>query len=42
MQKIQIIGFFFENRLHGQFKVEKHVYKQLFLGNIFIYLQIEH
>ena len=23
MQKIQIIGFFFENRLHWQFEVEK-------------------
>jgi hypothetical protein len=25
MQKIQIIGFFFENRLHWQFKEEKKI-----------------
>jgi hypothetical protein len=39
MQKIRIIGFFFENRLHWQFKVEKNFYKRLFLGYIFIYVQ---
>jgi hypothetical protein len=32
MQKIQIIEFLFENRLHWQFKVEKNFYKWLFLG----------
>ena len=30
MQKIHIVGFFFENRLHWQFEVEKKLYKQLF------------
>ena len=30
MQKIRIIGFFFENRLHWQFEVGKNFYKQLF------------
>ena len=30
MQKIGIIGFFFENRLHWQFEVEKCFYKRLF------------
>jgi hypothetical protein len=39
MHKIQIIGFFFENMLHWQFKVEKDFYKQLFLGYIFMYVQ---
>jgi hypothetical protein len=35
MQKIRIIGFFFENRLHLQLEVEKQFY-------IFIYVQIKH
>jgi hypothetical protein len=30
MQKIQIIGFFFDNRLHWQFEEEKNVNKWLF------------
>jgi len=30
MQKIRIIGFFFENRLHWQFEVGKKFYKRLF------------
>jgi hypothetical protein len=30
MQKIQMIGFFFENRLHWQFEVEKNLLKWLF------------
>jgi hypothetical protein len=30
IQKIWIIGFFFENRLHWQFEVEKKLYKRLF------------
>jgi len=31
MQKIRIIGFFFENRLHWQFEVGgKNYYKRLF------------
>jgi hypothetical protein len=30
MQKIRIIGFFFENRLHLQPKVEKKFYMRLF------------
>jgi hypothetical protein len=29
MQKIRIIGFFFENSLHWQFEVEKELYKRL-------------
>jgi len=29
MQKIRIIEFFFENRLHGQSKVGKKFYKRL-------------
>jgi hypothetical protein len=32
MQKIRIIGFLFESRPHWQTKVEKDVYKRLFLG----------
>jgi hypothetical protein len=30
MQKIGIIGFFFENRLHWQFEVENKVFKRLY------------
>jgi hypothetical protein len=30
IQKIQIIGFFFENRPHWQFEVGNNLYKQLF------------
>jgi hypothetical protein len=42
MQKIRIIGFFFDNRLHWQFKVGKKFYKRLLLGYMFIYVQIIH
>jgi hypothetical protein len=42
MQKIRIIGFFFENRLHWQLKVENNFYKRVVLGYTFIYLQIKH
>ena len=35
MQKILIIGFFFQNRLHWQFEVEKNFY-------VFIYAHIKH
>jgi len=41
MQKIQKIGFFFENRLHWQFEVEKLVLQTAVLGYIFIYVQIK-
>jgi len=30
MQKIRIIGYFFENRLHWQFEAEKNFYKRQF------------
>jgi hypothetical protein len=30
MQKIRVSGFFFENRLHWQFEVEKNFYKWMF------------
>jgi hypothetical protein len=33
---------FFENRLHSQFKVEKEIYRRLFLGYIFIYTQMKY
>ena len=39
MQKIRIIGFFFENRLHWQFEMEKKFLQTAVLGNIFIYLR---
>jgi hypothetical protein len=35
-QKLQIIGFFFENRLHGQFEVKKKNLQTAILGYIFI------
>jgi len=41
MQKVQIIGFFIENRLHRQFDVEKNSTKGYF-RHIFIYIQIKH
>ena len=41
MQKIRIIGFFFENRLHWQFEMEK-ILQTAVLGYIFIYVQIKH
>jgi len=42
MHKIQIIGFFFQNRLHWLFEVEISFYKRLFFGYIFIYAQVKH
>ena len=43
MQKIQIIEFFFENRLHWQFDVEKKKTLQMaLLDYVFIYVQIKH
>jgi len=41
MQKIRIIGFLLENRLHWQFEVEKEFYKRLF-RHVVIYVQIKH
>jgi hypothetical protein len=38
MQKIQITGFFFENRLQWQSEVERK-FKKSVLGYIFIYVQ---
>jgi hypothetical protein len=37
MQKIQIIGFFFENKLHWQFKVENNIYKWLFRLHFYLH-----
>jgi len=42
MQKIRIIGFFFENRTNWQFEVDKKILQTAVLGYIFIYLQINH
>ena len=42
MQKIRIIGFFFENRLHWQFEVEKKILQTAVLGYIIIYIEIKH
>jgi len=41
MQKIRIIGFFFENRLHWQFEVEKKILRAAILVYVFIYVQIK-
>jgi len=41
MQKIRIIGFFSENRLHWQFEVENFL-QTASLGYIFIYVKIKH
>jgi hypothetical protein len=38
MQKIRIIGFFFENRIHWQFKKKKKGSKTAVLGYIFMYI----
>jgi hypothetical protein len=39
MQKVRIVGFLFENRLHWHFKVEKNFNQQLFYAtDLFIYL----
>jgi hypothetical protein len=42
MQKIWITGLFFENRLHGQYEVEKKILQMAVLGYIFIYKQIQY
>jgi len=43
MQKIQIIGFFFENKLQWQFDMQKKkILQTALLDYIFIYLQIKH
>jgi len=43
MQKIRIIGFFFDSRLHGQFYVHGRKFIQTaFLGYILIYIQTKH
>jgi hypothetical protein len=40
MQKIRIIGFFFENNLHWQFEEEKNLFTAI-LDDIFIYIKIK-
>jgi len=42
MQKIRIIGYFFENRLHWHFEAGKKFLQKTILGYIFIYVQIKH
>ena len=42
MQKIRIIGFFFQNRLHWQFEVGKKNLQTAVLDYIFIYVHIKH
>jgi len=42
MHKIQIIGFFFANRVHGLFEVEKKFLQTAVLDLIFICIQIKH
>ena len=41
MQKMRIIGFFFENRLHWRFEVGKKFLQTTVLGYIFIYVEIK-
>jgi hypothetical protein len=41
MQKIQIIGFSSENRLHWQFEVGEKKLQMAVLGYIFIYIEIK-
>jgi len=41
MQKIQSVGFFFENRLRRKYDAEKNFING-FLGYIFINIQIKH
>jgi len=40
MQKTQITGFFFENRLHWQYEMENNIYKWLFTLHFFTYKNI--
>jgi hypothetical protein len=42
MQKFRIIGFFFENRLHGESEVEKKFLQTAVLGYVFNYVQIKY
>jgi hypothetical protein len=42
MQKMRIIGFFFENRLHWQFEVGKQIVRTSILGYILVYVKIKH
>ena len=42
MQKILIIEFFFENRLHWQFEVKKKILKRDLLDYIYICVQAKH
>jgi hypothetical protein len=42
MQKIRIIGFFFENWLHWQFEVGEKIQQTAVLGYIFIYVHIKY
>jgi len=41
MHKIRITGFFFENRLPWQFRLEKKHLQLAILGYLFIYVQIK-
>ena len=41
-QKIRIIEFFFENRLHWQFEVKKKILKRDLLDYIYICVQAKH
>ena len=42
MQKIRIIGFFFENRLHWRFEVEEKILQTAILLYMVINLQVKH
>jgi len=42
MQKIRIIGFLFENRLHGSLIGKKKILHTAVLDYIFTYVQIRH
>jgi len=42
MQNIEIIGFFFENKVHWQFEVEKKILQTAVLGYTCIYLPIKY
>jgi hypothetical protein len=42
MQKIRIIGFFFENGLHWHFEEEKKILQTAVSGYVFIYTQMKH
>jgi hypothetical protein len=42
MQKIQMIGFFFEKRLHWWFEVEEYFYKWLFCATYLFTYKLTH